>query len=93
MYLGRILEDGPARQVFREPRHPYTRALVSAMPQHGLTARQQLNLVSGEPVDAVNPPQGCAFASRCPVVGAECHESAPQLRPIADARRAACIRL
>ena len=93
MYLGRIVEDGPARQVFREPRHPYTRALVSAMPRHGLTARQQLNLVSGEPLDAVNPPQGCAFASRCPVVGAECHESAPRLRPIADARRAACTRL
>jgi oligopeptide/dipeptide ABC transporter ATP-binding protein len=93
MFLGRIVEEGPARQVFREPRHPYTRALVSAMPQRDLTARPRVDLVSGEPVDAVNPPPGCAFASRCPVVMAECHDSAPPLRPITDAHRAACIRV
>ena len=65
----------------------------AAMPQRDLTARPHLDLVSGEPADPVNPPPGCAFASRCPVVVAECHENVPRLRPIADAHRAACMRL
>ena len=60
---------------------------------HDLTARPRVDLVSGEPVDAVKPPPGCAFASRCPVVVAECHDSAPPLRPMTDAHRAASIRV
>ena len=75
MYLGKIVEQGPSEKVFREPRHPYTRALVSAIPGQG--PRVKLSGEISSPIDP--PPHACRFASRCPEVQDRCHREAPQL--------------
>ena len=95
MYFGRIVEEGPARQVMDAPVHPYTRALVSAIPSPDPAVRMQFDApadgTAGELPDAVHPPPGCAFASRCPVVEPACRDTIPVLIEVASGRRAACI--
>jgi peptide/nickel transport system ATP-binding protein len=68
MYLGRLVESGPTREVIGHPRHPYTKALVDAVPG----ARKELAVISGEPASPLNPPSGCAFHPRCPRAVEEC---------------------
>ena len=75
MYLGKIVEQGPSEQVFRQPRHPYTRALVSAIPGQG--PRVKLVGEISSPIDP--PPHTCRFASRCPAVHDRCQREAPPL--------------
>lgn len=91
MYFGRIVEEGPARRVLQRPAHPYTRALLSAMPSPDPTARTRPDVVRGELPDAVHPPVGCAFASRCPTAEPACGEQIPALSAVGDAHRAACF--
>ena len=67
MYLGRIIELGPTERVFSEPAHPYTRALLSAVPAHHPRARRQRILLPGEPPNPIHLPAGCRFAPRCPL--------------------------
>ena len=95
MYLGRIVELGPAADVIERPRHPYTRALVSAIPipdPDAARARRRL-LLPGEPPSPLNPPAGCAFHPRCPFVQERCKAAVPPLVRLADGREAACIRI
>jgi peptide/nickel transport system ATP-binding protein len=73
MYLGRVVEVGPAQQVTRSPLHPYTAALLAAVPEPGA----RLASPGGEPASLVDPPKGCAFASRCPRATAGCLENDP----------------
>ncbi|MBK6470724.1 MAG: ABC transporter ATP-binding protein [Betaproteobacteria bacterium] len=75
MYLGKVVEEGPSEDVFRLPRHPYTQALVSAIPGQGPRIRLSGEITS--PIDP--PPHACRFASRCPVVQDRCHREAPAL--------------
>jgi oligopeptide/dipeptide ABC transporter ATP-binding protein len=75
MYLGRIVEQGPSEAVFRQPRHPYTRALVSSIPGQG--PRVKLSGEISSPIDP--PPHACRFASRCPEVQDRCHRETPAL--------------
>jgi oligopeptide/dipeptide ABC transporter ATP-binding protein len=75
MYLGKIVEQGPSESVFRQPRHPYTRALVSSIPGQG--PRIKLSGEISSPIDP--PPHACRFASRCPEVQDRCHREAPPL--------------
>ena len=91
MYLGRIVEEGPAQQLFAAPAHPYTRALISATPKLRPAERRQRILLSGDPPSPSNPPSGCAFRTRCPHAIAKCAEAVPQLRPFGDLR-VACHR-
>ncbi len=84
MYLGRIIETGPSRTVFAAPAHPYTQALVSAIPGHGPRIRLDGEVQS--PIDP--PPQVCRFASRCPAVQDRCRREAPSLH--AGTHQAAC---
>ena len=91
MYLGRIVEQGEADSLFATPRHPYTRALVSAIPVPN--ARRERILLQGDPPNPVNVPSGCAFHTRCPFATAECRAEAPTLRTLADGRRVACHRV
>ncbi|MCX2930484.1 ABC transporter ATP-binding protein [Mycobacterium sp. CVI_P3] len=93
MYFGRIVEEGPARELLRRPAHPYTRALLSAMPSADPAVRTDPQVVHGELPDVLHPPQGCAFASRCPVAEPACGEQIPVLSTVGEGRRAACLRV
>ncbi len=88
MYLGRIVETGRAEALFRTPAHPYTRALVSAIPTVG-EKRERL-ILSGDPPNPVNVPSGCSFHPRCPFATARCRSETPALRPAEDGRQVAC---
>jgi oligopeptide/dipeptide ABC transporter ATP-binding protein len=97
MYLGRIVEEGPAREVVRNPQHPYTRALLSVVPKRDPRMRMDPQILRGETPNAVRIPPGCRFNPRCPLAIPECKEIDPELRrPVeatTDAHRAACIRV
>ncbi len=93
LYLGRMLEEGPARQVLETPRHPYTRALLSARPS--VDADTQPLLMRGDPPSLTAPPSGCAFHPRCWLRARlgdpeRCASQVPELRPAAPEGRAAC---
>ena len=93
MYLGRVMEEGPTAEVFARPRHPYTRALLSATPRLDAAQRRQRILLAGDPPSPSDPPSGCVFRTRCPHALPACAEAVPALRPTgAEAHRAACIR-
>jgi peptide/nickel transport system ATP-binding protein len=84
MYLGRIAELAPAESLFRRPRHPYTRALMEAIPDLDMTGRARIP-VGGEVPSPINPPTGCAFHPRCPLAGPRCKAERPELMPAGDA--------
>ena len=88
MYLGKIVEQGPAAELYEQPLHPYTRALVSAVPS--LRRRGQRIRLAGEPPKPTDPPSGCAFHPRCPMARPICSEQAPPLKEWLPGRLAAC---
>ncbi|MBX9991418.1 ABC transporter ATP-binding protein [Phreatobacter oligotrophus] len=88
MYLGRIVEEGDADDLFADPRHPYTRALVSAAPAPG--GKRERIILTGEPPNPAARPPGCAFHPRCPLAEARCRETAPALTTLGGGRRVAC---
>jgi peptide/nickel transport system ATP-binding protein len=92
MYLGRIVEEGPARSVIEDPRHPYTRALVSVAPSRRRGGGKQV--LQGEPPDPVRVPTGCRFHPRCPLAIPECRATDPKLSEAGAGgqQRVACIR-
>jgi oligopeptide transport system ATP-binding protein len=94
MYLGRIVEVGDATTVFEQPRHPYTRALVSAVPIPNPAREKTRNriILPGDPPSPMNPPAGCNFHPRCPHATEICSESIPALEEFED-RRVACLRV
>jgi oligopeptide/dipeptide ABC transporter ATP-binding protein len=85
MYLGTIAEEGPTEAIYGQPAHPYTRALLAAVPRGGLP-----EVLGGEPPNPANRPSGCPFAARCPLVEARCREIAPPLLPAPNGGRVAC---
>jgi peptide/nickel transport system ATP-binding protein len=96
MYLGRIVEEGPAGDVVRRPRHPYTRALISVVPRRDPRQTVAQTILRGETPDATRIPRGCRFHPRCPVAEPQCGEHDPDLlAPIGAAigHRAACLLL
>jgi oligopeptide transport system ATP-binding protein len=95
MYLGKIVELGPAAEVIERPRHPYTRALVSAIPvpDPDVERRRQRIVLSGDPPSPIDPPAGCAFHPRCPHAQDRCRSSVPPLVPAGPGRTAACVRI
>ena len=88
MYLGKIVEQGPAAELYERPLHPYSRALVSAVPS--LRHRGQRIRLAGEPPKPTDPPSGCAFHPRCPMARPVCAEQAPVLKEWLPGRLAAC---
>ncbi|TWS98340.1 ATP-binding cassette domain-containing protein [Reyranella sp. CPCC 100927] len=90
MYLGRIVEHGTPDRLFRQPEHPYTRALVSAIPVASPARARQRLLLSGDPPNPVDVPTGCAFHTRCPVAMPACRTQTPELRALPDGHRVAC---
>jgi len=96
MYLGRIVEEGPAAAVVRNPQHPYTKALLSVVPRRDPRDRQQPQILKGETPDAVFIPSGCRFHPRCPIAEERCAVEDPALARPASAEaghRAACLLL
>ena len=96
MYLGRIVEEGPAREVVRNPQHPYTKALLSVVPKRDPHERSRPQILQGETPDPIHIPVGCRFHPRCPIAIPECKQVDPELRRTAGSQspehRAACIR-
>ncbi len=95
MYLGKIVELGPAADVIERPQHPYTRALVSAIPTPNPDterARQRI-VLPGDPPSPINPPAGCNFHPRCPHAQEKCKATEPPLIPGEPGRTVACVRL
>jgi len=85
MYLGRIIEQGPAREVVRQPQHPYTKALLSVVPARDPRVRSAPQLLTGEAPNPVDVPSGCRFHPRCPVAVDRCSSEDPPLRLPASA--------
>ncbi len=91
MYLGRIVEEGRADEVIHRPRHPYTRALLSVVPQRDPLLRRSPVILTGEPPNAADVPSGCRFHPRCPVAVDACRTRDPELEPLPGAQhRVAC---
>ncbi len=92
MYLGEIVEIGPAEALYDNPQHPYTRALLSAMPSMDPDARTQVAPLSGDPPNPINPPSGCRFHTRCPHAEPVCAKDPPGLYLAGEAGHlAACM--
>ncbi|SNR67761.1 ABC transporter ATP-binding protein [Puniceibacterium sediminis] len=93
MYLGRIVEEGPAEKVFGTPAHPYTRALLAATPSlHPRADDAADRILPGELPSPANPPSGCPFRTRCPIAEDACGRDVPAFREIGPGWRAACIK-
>jgi peptide/nickel transport system ATP-binding protein len=90
MYLGAVVEDGPTRDIVENPLHPYTKALVQAVPIPRVDQSHAPLPITGGLPDALNPPSGCRFRDRCPVAAARCATEVPRLRDVGGARRVAC---
>ncbi|MFH0918732.1 MAG: ABC transporter ATP-binding protein [Fibrobacterota bacterium] len=90
MYLGKIVEEGPADAVCETPLHPYTRALLAAVPVPDVSAAPKHPTLHGDVPSPANPPPGCAFHTRCPLVRPECREQVPEFVEKGTGRRVRC---
>jgi oligopeptide/dipeptide ABC transporter ATP-binding protein len=90
MYLGRIVEIAPRREIFAAPRHPYTQGLLRAAPRPDPASRSAAVAIAGEPPSALNPPPGCHFHTRCPLATKLCREARPSLTNVSPDHLVAC---
>ncbi len=91
MYLGRIVELGPTREVLSNPQHPYTKALVSVLPAPNPRKQRERVILSGEVPNPIDLPTGCRFHPRCPEVTDVCKRTDPKLRQVTDGHHSACL--
>jgi oligopeptide/dipeptide ABC transporter ATP-binding protein len=90
MYLGKLVETGPSGAVYSDPLHPYTKALFGAIPMPVVEKRHELTVLEGNVPSPVNPPSGCRFHTRCPLVQEICKQEEPEFRPVRSGRFVAC---
>jgi oligopeptide/dipeptide ABC transporter ATP-binding protein len=92
MYLGRIVESGPTQQIFSDPRHPYTRALIRAVPRLAPGRVSTAPALLGDPPSPIDLPKGCRFNPRCPIAQPVCEQADPALTsgPTGPGHQAAC---
>ena len=93
LYLGRVMESGPVEAVFSNPRHPYTQALLSAVPEPDPDGRRDRIVLAGDTPSPISPPSGCVFRTRCPVALAECAAAIPPPVAVDRDHTASCIRV
>ena len=92
MYLGKIVEFGSAEEIFRHPRHPYTKALFDAIPSLTTQGMEGLKTLDGQIPSPINPPPGCAFHERCAYACEKCRSEMPQQRDVGDGHMVSCLR-
>jgi oligopeptide/dipeptide ABC transporter ATP-binding protein len=92
MYLGKIMEIGDKTHIYNHPQHPYTVALMSAVPEPDPEIKKERIMLTGDVPSPVDPPSGCVFRTRCPYVMSECVEVVPGLREISPGHFCVCIR-
>jgi oligopeptide/dipeptide ABC transporter ATP-binding protein len=97
MYSGNVVEQGTVRQLFKAPRHPYTRGLLNCLPSRAVAAGEtgslrRLNAIPGQVASPLHPLPGCPFAPRCSLVEAACETALPPLFDVADGQRSRCLR-
>jgi len=90
MYLGKVVELGPVGRIYRDPKHPYTKALLGAMPSMDTRRRTKEAPLSGDPPNPINPPSGCRFRTRCQFAEAVCAAAPPTLEMDGNGRAVAC---
>ena len=92
MYLGKIMELADSKELYSNPLHPYTKALLSAVPIPDPVLEQQREriVLRGEIPSPIRPPRGCRFNTRCPVAESVCFEKEPEFRPVAAGHQVAC---
>jgi oligopeptide transport system ATP-binding protein len=90
MYLGKLCEVGPGEAVYREPLHPYTRALLDSIPSTEPGAKRASTVIKGEPPSPINPPSGCRFRTRCPRAAERCALEEPEPRELGPGHLVAC---
>ncbi len=90
MYVGKLVETAPTEALYQRPRHPYTEALLSAIPKPDPRQRSRRIVLEGDVADPANPPSGCYFHPRCPYAQERCRQEAPPLREVAPGHMAAC---
>jgi oligopeptide/dipeptide ABC transporter ATP-binding protein len=92
MYLGRVMEIATAADLYARPNHPYTQALLSAVPIPEPGKRRERVVLKGDIPSPINPPSGCVFRTRCPMAIADCAKVVPDLRKVGEGHLSACIR-
>ena len=90
MYLGEIVEVGETKEVFHAPLHPYTKALMSAIPIPDPNLKRNRTILKGDVPSPLNPPKGCRFHPRCPIAEKICSEQEPEFREAAPSHWVAC---
>jgi oligopeptide transport system ATP-binding protein len=90
MYLGKIVETGSYGQLYTDPKHPYTQALLSAVPTTDTNARKERIILTGDVPSPIDPPSGCRFHPRCPKRMAVCDQTEPELKDVGDGYYVAC---
>ena len=90
MYLGKLCEVGPGDSVYRQPLHPYTRALLDSIPSTDPAATRAASTIKGELPSPIHPPSGCRFRTRCPRAQERCAAEVPQMRALSDGHLVAC---
>lgn len=92
MYLGHLVEEADTAELFRNPRHPYTQVLLSAVPSPNPHVRKQRTLLEGDLPSPIDPPAGCVFHTRCPYATERCRRETPEMRSVGEGHKLACHR-